>query len=163
MWNLYKENCLSGDFEGVQVAPYFTPNEHNESPCAIWAKLKHQEPQLFDEIIHNLHGCVTTDDAAEIVCIEYAYDDFIDRYGIQANKFLEKDLKQAAKDAFLFNGKRDECRDIERAFDEEACSALISNEIDKIHDDITFLCKDESEKDVSCRRLQQAHVQVPRE
>ena len=65
LWNKYKAECLAADFEGVTASSYFTPYEHQHSPYSVWGQLKHDNPELFNEIINNMHGCVITEDIAD--------------------------------------------------------------------------------------------------
>ncbi|MFT6338801.1 MAG: hypothetical protein ACJATI_005580 [Halioglobus sp.] len=113
LWNTYLSDCLSTDFEGVSASSYFTPYQHHDSPYAIWAELKHDYPELFNEIINNEHGCFTTDQAEDLVdngndtttdtdnselieCVDIAYKEFITAYGLELTKFEESEIKNAA-------------------------------------------------------------------
>ncbi len=93
-WNQYKENCLGADFDGVFASSYFQ-NDHNinTNPYYIWAQLKDNDPELFDEIISGT-DCKSTEDIKDILddirneedeneeCLRNAISDFETEYDI---------------------------------------------------------------------------------
>ena len=83
-WNNYVENCLP-DVETDFAESYFDWQQIN-SPYYVWGKLKNQNPELFDEIINGDHGCVTTEEVADMVCLQDAYNDFVSKYDLTLSK-----------------------------------------------------------------------------
>ena len=97
LWNAYLADCLSGDFEGVSASSYFTPYQHNSSPYATWGQFKHDYPDLFNEIINNEHGCITTaqtggdinttdNDDPFVDCGTAAVINFVNTYNLELTK-----------------------------------------------------------------------------
>ncbi|MDF1699463.1 MAG: hypothetical protein P1U56_26660 [Saprospiraceae bacterium] len=91
-WNQYKEMCLGVDFEGVFASNYFQ-NDHSvhTNPWYIWAQLKDENPELFDEIISGT-DCKSTEEVKYILddirneeeeeCLRNAVADFEEEYNI---------------------------------------------------------------------------------
>jgi len=105
------------------AAVYFDPLQQN-SPYHVWGKLKNLDPELFNEVINEEHGCVTTEEVEDIVCLENAYNEFISKYDLILDKFLKLALQNIT-----------DCDN----FEEEAIRLYVVTKLGCTQDEVNYL------------------------